>query len=147
MDPLAHRVVARFLRATQDDDEPRSAKDGVLFESDLNELVPEEKAHWKGYSVRLNQATYSAEEWEDGDTADRTQHEKAFLTLEALAKHLEPMKWEKWLDRREGVLDGKPKKDRKGGVTQADATIERKDNMPLNHEEAEFLASRLKIKS
>lgn len=144
MDPLASLVVRRFLEAQE---EPRTMADGVVYESDLHDLTPEDKAHWKGYSLRLEHATYSKEEFEDiGDTANRkTEHAGPFTTLEALAKHLEPLKWAEWLDPAQGLLGGKPKKDRKGGATQTDAYVERKDGAALNREERDFLSGKLKI--
>ena len=141
MDPLAPRVARRFLAGQGD--EPRSIADGVIYDSDT--LTPEAKPHWKGYELVLNHATYSPEEWDDGDTANRKQEAKTFTSLEALVKHLAPFKFAEWVDRSRGLLGGKPKKDRKGGVTQTDASVGRKDGQALNHEEHEFLSDRLKV--
>jgi hypothetical protein len=143
MDPLAPKVAQRFA-AQQDEDEIRSLADGAPYESDLAVFSSEDRPHWKGYDLILHHAFYSPEEWDDGDTDNRKQENAGpFLSLEALLKHLGPLKFE-WLE--DGTLGGKPKKERKGTVTQVDAVISRKDSKPLAYEERKFLRDKLKLK-
>jgi len=141
MDPLAAKVAGRCAAA--EEAEERSTADGVLFESDLLEVPAEERATWKGYRLTERHAEYTPELWEEGDTDKRRTDRHQFRTLDALVKHLGDQKFVGWL---ESMLEGKPKKDRKGTVTQLHCEVERQDGRPLSREEREFLSSRLKLR-
>ncbi len=141
MDPLALKVARRHIAGEEG---PRSLADGVIFDADLKDLAPQEAHAWRGYELRLNHATYTVEEWDEGDTANRKQEHLSFVSLEAAVKHLVPYKFESWLDH--STLSGKPKKSGRGGIVQVDAVVDRKDARPLNTEERDFLSTRLKIR-
>ena len=129
-----------------DEDPPRTADEGILFESDLKAMAPDERARWKGYTARVLHSVYSKQAWEESEEPSlRQEHAGPFLTLEALVKHLASYKFEAWVDVDQGLIGGKPKKDRKGGATQVDVYVECKNSPRLNSEEREFLTQQLKL--
>jgi hypothetical protein len=69
----------------------------------------------------------------------RERKSKAFGGL------LASYKFEAWVDVDQGLIGGKPKKDRKGGATQVDVYVECKNSPRLNSEEREFLTQQLKL--
>jgi len=134
---LIARVVARFKTAA------------VLTVFDLEDLQPDERAHWKGYTFTMLTEVFSKEEVEeDADEAANTKQEKGetFLSLDKLLAQVKADTWTKWIERG-GFIDGKPKKGRKGEVTRKTLLIEHKDGKPLDYEEVQDITRELRLKS
>jgi hypothetical protein len=141
VDPLALRVAKRFGQMM--------ASVEVIDDEQLEELEPEDRERWKGYTFSLTHNHWTKEEVEaDEDEARDSKFEKGgpFITLEALCKTLDGFTWNQWIDKSSGHIESKEKKDRKGGKSQTDLILDRVDGKRLGYEETSYLTSRLKLK-